>query len=160
LKTKEFQTIPGVGDKIAQAFIDLGFTKVSDLKNKNPETIYEKLCEIRGKHIDRCVLYVFRSSVYFASNNKHNPELLKWWNWKDDGLVKSLQTDDTVKSSRCKARVLSSSHFSGAILRNEAYLSYVTMTKDEAQRRSFLRSRQVFCVQIKSEVTEFGGKGQ
>jgi hypothetical protein len=83
MKTKEFQTIPGVGEKIAQAFIDLGFTKVSDLKNKTPENIYEKLCEIRGKHIDRCVLYVFRSSVYFASNNKHNLELLKWWNWKD-----------------------------------------------------------------------------
>ncbi len=51
-----------------------------------------------------------------------------------DELVKSLQTDDTVKSSRCKARGLTSSHFNGAILRNEAYLSYAAVTKDEAQR--------------------------
>ncbi len=42
---------------------------------------------------------------------------------------------DSVKSSRCKACVLSSSHFSGAILKNETYLSYVAVTKDEAQRR-------------------------
>jgi hypothetical protein len=88
--TKEFQAVPGVGEKIAQAFKDLGFTKVSDLKNKNPEKIYDKLCEIRGKHIDRCVLYVFRSAVYFASNNRHNPKLLKWWNWKDKKRKKRL----------------------------------------------------------------------
>jgi len=44
-----------------------------------------------------------------------------------DGLVKSPQTDDTVKNSRCKARVLFSSHFSGAVLRNEPYLSYVAV---------------------------------
>jgi hypothetical protein len=22
--------------------------------------------------------------VYYASNAEHDPELLKWWNWKDD----------------------------------------------------------------------------
>nr|WP_321429915.1 helix-hairpin-helix domain-containing protein [uncultured Methanolobus sp.] len=29
------------------------------------------------------MLYVFREAVYFASNEEHDPELLKWWNWKD-----------------------------------------------------------------------------
>jgi Pathogenicity locus len=33
--------------------------------------------------VDRCVLYVFRAAVYFASNKKHDEEKLKWWNWKD-----------------------------------------------------------------------------
>ena len=28
------------------------------------------------------VLYVFRCAVYFASK-QHNPELLKWWHWKE-----------------------------------------------------------------------------
>jgi hypothetical protein len=41
------------------------------------------LCELRGKHIDRCVLYVFRCAVYFAAVKEPVPELLKWWNWKD-----------------------------------------------------------------------------
>ncbi len=27
---------------------------------------------------------MFRCAVYFASSEKHDPELLKWWNWKDD----------------------------------------------------------------------------
>ncbi len=78
------KTIPSVGDKIARELIDLGFTKVSDLKNRNPEEIYEKLCKVRQESIDRCVLYVFRGAVYYASNTKHDPELLKCWNWKDN----------------------------------------------------------------------------
>ena len=34
--------------------------------------------------VDRCVLYVFRVAVYVASTpeEKRDPNLLKWWNWK------------------------------------------------------------------------------
>jgi hypothetical protein len=28
------------------------------------------------------VLYVFRCAVYYAGHREHDPELLKWWNWK------------------------------------------------------------------------------
>jgi len=31
------------------------------------------------------VLYTFRCAVYYASNSNHDPEKLKWWNWKNDG---------------------------------------------------------------------------
>jgi len=79
----DLEVIPGVGKSISQDLRDLGIEKVSDLKNKPPEALYEKLCEMRGTHIDRCVLYVFRCAVYFASHKKHDPELLKWWKWKD-----------------------------------------------------------------------------
>lgn len=82
-KDSEFRKIPGVGPSIARDFVDLGFSMVSDLKAQNPELMYENLCKIRQRHIDRCVLYVFREAVYYASNEKHDPVLLKWWNWKD-----------------------------------------------------------------------------
>ena len=36
-----------------------------------------------GMHIDRCMLYVFRCAIYYASNDVYDSELLKWWNWKD-----------------------------------------------------------------------------
>ncbi|MGA3073400.1 MAG: helix-hairpin-helix domain-containing protein, partial [Bryobacteraceae bacterium] len=36
-----------------------------------------------------CVLYVFRCAVYFASEAEHDPELLKWWNWKDQARSKA-----------------------------------------------------------------------
>ncbi len=80
---KELQTIPGIGKSITNDLWDLGLHSIADLKDKNPEELYLSLCAIRGRHIDRCMLYVFRSAVYFASSKQHDPELLKWWNWKD-----------------------------------------------------------------------------
>lgn len=80
---KEFQQIPGVGKSIAQDFWNLGFRSIEELKNKDPEELYHRLCVYEGKIVDRCLLYVFRCAVYYASNKTHDPELLKWWNWKD-----------------------------------------------------------------------------
>ncbi len=79
----ELLKIPGVGKSIASDFVDLGIKRIDDLKGKNPEKLYEDFCILRGQKIDRCMLYVFRCAVYFASNKEHDPEKLKWWNWKD-----------------------------------------------------------------------------
>jgi hypothetical protein len=80
---KSLQIIPGVGPGIAKDLWALGIHVVNDLKGKNPETLYKKLWRIEGKPVDRCVLYVFRCAVYYASHEKHDPALLKWWNWKE-----------------------------------------------------------------------------
>jgi hypothetical protein len=80
---KEFQIIPGVGKKLSQELFDLGYRKVSELKGEDPGIMYQNLITLRGHHIDRCVLYVFRCAVYFASHSTHEAKLLKWWNWKD-----------------------------------------------------------------------------
>ena len=80
---KEFQIIPGVGKSLGKDLVDLGYREVNDLKGENPETMYQNLIDLRGSHIDRCVLYVFRCAVYYANNPTHEAELLKWWNWKD-----------------------------------------------------------------------------
>ena len=84
--SKELQKIPGVGKSIAQDLIDLGFTSIKELQGKNPQNIYQDLCDLTNMYQDRCVLYVFRSAVYFASTGHHKPELLKWWNWQDKNL--------------------------------------------------------------------------
>jgi len=80
---KELQTIPGVGKSISQTFWNIGIEKVSDLKGKDPDELYFRICANQGCQVDRCVLYVCRSSVYFADNKNPDPEKLKWWNWKD-----------------------------------------------------------------------------
>ena len=84
--TKKFQIIPGVGKSLSRDLVDLGYRKVSDLKGENPETMYQNLIMLRGQHIDRCVLSVFRCAAYYASHSVHEAELLKWWNWKDGNL--------------------------------------------------------------------------
>jgi hypothetical protein len=80
---QELRTIPGVGKSISLDLWNLGIRSVRALKNKNPEVLYRKHCILAGQPVDRCLLYVFRCAVYYASHKRHNPELLLWWNWKD-----------------------------------------------------------------------------
>ena len=79
----ELQTIPGIGKSLAVDLRDLGYQRVAELKGEDPQQMYERLMRIRGGHQDRCVLYVFRCAVYYASKARHDPARLKWWNWSD-----------------------------------------------------------------------------
>lgn len=81
---KDFRRIPGVGKSIAQDLWDLGLRDVDELRRHDPQALYDHLCRLRGTHVDRCMLYVLRCAVYFASHDEHDPEKLLWWNWKDD----------------------------------------------------------------------------
>ncbi|MGD9339537.1 MAG: DUF4332 domain-containing protein [Chromatiales bacterium] len=88
MKTATFDTcdlerIPGVGPSISRDLQDLGIANVADLRGKNPQRLFDELNSLRGEKQDRCVLYVFRCATYFAANKNYDPELLKWWNWKD-----------------------------------------------------------------------------
>ena len=80
---KNLQRIPGVGKEISEDLWNIGIKSVQDLKGRDPESLYQKLCEYEGTKIDKCMLYVLRCAVYYASNIEHDPRLLKWWNWKD-----------------------------------------------------------------------------
>lgn len=79
----ELQQIPGVGPSIAGDLQGIGITRIQDLKGKSPQALYDQLCAVTGLKHDRCILYVFRCAVYYASHAKHDPEKLKWWNWQD-----------------------------------------------------------------------------
>ena len=81
----ELRTIPGVGVSIAQDLRSLGITRVEQLRGRDPQAMYDRLCELAGTHVDRCMLYVLRCAVYFASEFPHDPQLLQWWAWKDGG---------------------------------------------------------------------------
>lgn len=80
---KAFKTIPYVGDATADDFYRMGYRTISDFKNENPERMYTDLMKLEGAHVDRCMLYVMRMVVYYASTKHPKPDLLKWWNWKD-----------------------------------------------------------------------------
>jgi hypothetical protein len=82
---KELTIIPGVGKSIANDLWNIGIRSVSALKGKNPEVLYDLSNTFAGIKQDRCLLYVFRCAVYFATTPKseQEPEKLKWWSWKD-----------------------------------------------------------------------------
>jgi hypothetical protein len=76
------QTIPGIGPSLSEDLRDLGVRAVGDLEGADPQDLYDRLCDQVGQRVDPCVLYAFRCAVYYASNEDHDAELLKWWNWK------------------------------------------------------------------------------
>ena len=77
------QEIPGVGPSIARDLRLLGIQRVEQLRGRDPERLYAKSNALCGMTQDRCLLYVFRCAVYYASEPKPKARLLKWWNWKD-----------------------------------------------------------------------------
>ncbi len=85
---KELVQIPGVGKSIARDLVKIGVRSIGDLKGSNPETLYDLLNRKTGTVQDRCLLYVFRCAVYYASTEESDqePEKLKWWNWTDSRL--------------------------------------------------------------------------
>ena len=83
LREERLDSLPGIGKSLAKDLNDLGYSRVSDLKDSDAEEMYGRLCEIRSTQIDRCVLYAFRCAVYSASTDSPHPDLQKWWNWKD-----------------------------------------------------------------------------
>jgi hypothetical protein len=80
---RALQELPGVGPSIAGDLYDLGLREPADLVGQDPQKLYERLCKLQGAHVDRCVLYVFRCAINYATRKPRDPELCKWWNWKD-----------------------------------------------------------------------------
>jgi len=82
----ELREIPGVGEATEKDLIALGYTTIESLIGANPEEMYERDCIMRGFRVDRCQLYVYRCAVYYAENEVHDAEKLKWWYWKDKNI--------------------------------------------------------------------------
>ncbi len=80
------QDIPGIGPNLARHLREIGYSDPSELRDQDAERMYAELREHHGGAMDRCVLYAFRCAVYYANNETHDPELLKWWHWKDRAL--------------------------------------------------------------------------
>jgi hypothetical protein len=76
--------IPGVGEKTAEDLWEMGIKAPAEMRGRNPRELYDTLCTLKGSTIDPCMLYIFRCAVYYVSNERHDPERLKWWNWKND----------------------------------------------------------------------------
>jgi len=79
---QELEQIPGVGKTIARDMQNIGIHSIDDLKGRQAEQLYDRLCEFKASPVDRCMLYVFRCAIYYASNTDHHPELLKSESWK------------------------------------------------------------------------------
>lgn len=103
---KDLRRIPGVGKSIATDLWNIGIKSVEALKRQDPESLYDLSNRFAGTVQDRCLLYVFRCAVYYAEHKpgEHEPEKLKWWNWKEKPDASSNKRKAAVKQPIKTAR--------------------------------------------------------
>ncbi|MCL2037152.1 MAG: helix-hairpin-helix domain-containing protein [Oscillospiraceae bacterium] len=78
--------IPGIGVKMAQHFVNIGYPDIASLRGQDPDDIYMKHCLRHGdgNMSCRCVLYCYRLAVHYANNDGQlPPDKQNWSDWKD-----------------------------------------------------------------------------
>ena len=80
-KARRLQDLSSVGPAMIRDFQLLGIHTVAQLSRRNPEKLYERLCETTGKAQDICCLDVFRAAVAQARNPRLSAEQGQWWYW-------------------------------------------------------------------------------
>jgi hypothetical protein len=80
-RKRRIEDLVSVGPAMVRDFEVLGVRSVEDLARRDPEKLYEKLCDITGQAQDICCLDVFRAAVAQARNPRLPIEQAQWWYW-------------------------------------------------------------------------------
>ncbi len=81
IQERSLDDLVSVGPAMVRDFKLLGIHTVAQLAQRNPEKMYEKLCDITGQSQDVCCLDVFRAAVAQARNPRLPAEQCQWWYW-------------------------------------------------------------------------------
>ena len=60
---KELETLRNIGPATAERLYSVGIKTAKQMKQSNPEKLYEKLKEKEGGILDKCVLYQLRGAI-------------------------------------------------------------------------------------------------
>jgi hypothetical protein len=80
-KEQQLSDLVSIGPAMLRDFELLGVRTVAQLARRNPEKMYEKLCQVTGQAQDICCLDVFRAAVAQAKNPNLPVEQRLWWHW-------------------------------------------------------------------------------
>jgi pathogenicity locus Cdd1 protein len=67
--------IPNVGPAIARKLLTLDIRGVEDLRGRDPDELFERLCAMDGCRHDPCLLDTFTAAVAYADGGPARP----WW---------------------------------------------------------------------------------
>lgn len=71
----ELETIPNVGPAVARKLRRLEITRVDDLRGRDGEELFERLCALDARRHDPCLLDTFVAAVSYADGGTARP----WW---------------------------------------------------------------------------------
>jgi len=78
---RKLSDLVSIGPAMLRDFELLGVRTVAQLARRDPEKLYEKLCQITGQAQDICCLDTFRAAVAQARNPNLPAEQRQWWHW-------------------------------------------------------------------------------
>jgi hypothetical protein len=67
--------IPNVGPAIARKLLRLDVRSAEDLRGRDPDELFERLCALDGRRHDPCLLDTFVAAVAYADGGPARP----WW---------------------------------------------------------------------------------
>jgi hypothetical protein len=77
MATDDLRTIPNVGPAVARTLQRLGIASVDDLRGRDGEELFERLCALDGRRHDPCLLDTFVAAVDYAGGGPSRP----WWEY-------------------------------------------------------------------------------
>ena len=78
---RQLKNLRGIGKKMLEDFDKLGVRSVSQLKSRDADELYRRMCEISGQRQDPCVLDTYRCAIEQARNPDLPEEQRDWWYW-------------------------------------------------------------------------------
>jgi len=78
---RELGDLVSVGPATVRALHSLGVRSVKQLARCEPDSLYNKLCRLRGRREDPCCLDVFAAAVAQARDSTLPVEKSVWWYW-------------------------------------------------------------------------------
>ncbi len=81
MDARPLSALRSVGPAALEDLHQLGVTDISDLAGRDPQTLYDELCRIKGQQVDICCLDVFNCAVAQAKNPDLPREQREWFWW-------------------------------------------------------------------------------
>jgi Pathogenicity locus len=80
--------IPNVGPKVARKLLALDVHGLDDLRGRDPDELFERLCEMDGRRHDPCLLDTFAAAVEYADGGAPRP----WWELSRERKARAAAT--------------------------------------------------------------------
>jgi nucleotidyltransferase/DNA polymerase involved in DNA repair len=71
----ELTKIPNIGPAVARKLSRLGIKRPDDLRDRDPDALFDQLCALDGHQHDPCLLDTFVAAVSYANGGPARP----WW---------------------------------------------------------------------------------
>lgn len=73
--SEDLQSIPNIGPAVATKLRRLGVGSADELRGRDPDELFERLCALDGRRHDPCLLDTFVAAVSYADGGPARP----WW---------------------------------------------------------------------------------